>query len=201
MEPEHETTVDPAPPTNTRSSWWRIGLLVAFFVGSLAVAKLTGLSDSVSVESVRSFMESMGIWGFVAFVVVFALGELLHVPGIVFVGAAAIAYGDALGTAAGYVGAVVSVTVSFIVVRAIGGQPLGNVKRPWMRKVLGRLDRQPVRTVALLRLVFFMAPAVNYALAMTSLRLRDYVIGSALGLILPIPLVVLFFDRLAAWLA
>jgi uncharacterized membrane protein YdjX (TVP38/TMEM64 family) len=195
--PEHETVVDPSAPAATRTSRLRIAILVLTFVGSLVLAKVTGLSDRVDVETVRSFMDSMGAWGFLAFLVIFAVGELLHVPGFVFVGAAAIAYGEVLGSAAGYVGAIGSVTASFVVVRMIGGQPLGSVQRPWMRKILARLEQHPVRTIALLRLVFFMAPAVNYALAMTSVRLKDYVIGSALGLLIPIPAMVLLFDWLA----
>lgn len=195
---EHETVIDRAEDPPARAKRWRIALLALFFFGSLAAVKLTGLDDYVDVESVRQMMESAGAWGFVAFVVLFAVGELMHVPGLVFVGAASIAYGEVLGIAASYTGAMVSVTASFLVVRAIGGQPLGDIKRPFMRKMLARLETQPIRTVALLRLLLFMAPALNYGLAMSKVRLREYVIGSAIGLLLPIPIVVLVFDWLAA---
>jgi uncharacterized membrane protein YdjX (TVP38/TMEM64 family) len=40
--------------------------------------------------------------------------------------------------------------------------------------------------VALLRLVLWMAPAVNYALALSPVRYRDYAIGSAVGLAIPV---------------
>lgn len=195
---EHETVIDRAEGPAARAKRWRIALLALLFFGSLAAVKLTGLDDYVDVEGVRRMMESAGAWGFVAFVVLFAVGELMHVPGLVFVGAASIAYGEVLGIAASYTGAMVSVTASFVVVRAIGGQPLGDIKRPFMRKMLARLETQPIRTVALLRLLLFMAPALNYGLAMSRVRLREYVIGSAIGLLLPIPIVVLVFDWLAA---
>lgn len=195
---EHETVIDRAEGPAARAKRWRIALLALLFFGSLAAVKLTGLDEYVDVEGVRRMMESAGAWGFVAFVVLFAVGELMHVPGLVFVGAASIAYGEVLGIAASYTGAMVSVTASFVVVRAIGGQPLGDIKRPFMRKMLARLETQPIRTVALLRLLLFMAPALNYGLAMSKVRLREYVIGSAIGLLLPIPIVVLVFDWLAA---
>lgn len=190
--------VDEASPPS-RSSRWRMAALALFFVGSFAVAKLTGITDDVDVDVVRGFMESAGVWGFFAFVAIFALGELMHIPGMVFVGAAALAYGDALGIAAAYTGAVASVITSFFVVRAIGGQPLAGAKRPWMKKILARLDRQPVRTVAFLRFLFWLSPALNYGLAMSSVRFREYLVGSAIGLAIPIPLVVLLFDRIAEW--
>lgn len=194
---EHETVVDAAP---SRAKRWRMVALAVFFFGSLAAVKLTGLDDYLDVERVRTFMESTGAWGFAGFVVLFAVGELMHVPGLVFVGAASIAYGEALGIGASYTGAMVSVATSFVVVRAIGGQPLGDVRRPWMRKILARLETHPITTVAILRLLFFMSPALNYALAMSKLRMREYVIGSAIGLSIPIPAAVLVFDRLAAYL-
>jgi uncharacterized membrane protein YdjX (TVP38/TMEM64 family) len=52
--------------------------------------------------------------------------------------------------------------------------------------------------VAILRLILWMAPPLNYALAMSAVRFRDYVIGSALGLLIPIALASLFFDWVVA---
>lgn len=197
-EPEHETVVDEVGDPPARAKRWRIGLLAALFLGSLAIAKLTGLEEYADVERVRALMDSAGAWGVIAFVASFAVGELLHIPGLVFVGAASIAYGQGYGTLAAYVGAMASVTLSFLVVRAVGGQPLGDVRRPFMRKMLARLETRPILTVAVLRGVFWMSPALNYGLAMTKVRLREYLIGSALGLAIPIPIFVFFFEWIAA---
>ena len=70
-----------------------------------------------------------------------------------------------------------------------------------MRKILDRLDERPILTVVILRLIFVMSPPVNYALALSSLRFRDYLIGSLIGL--PVPLIVLGLvaDRLVQWFA
>lgn len=189
-ETEHET--EHAPPAPTR--WGRIGLLAVLFGGSLLAAKLTGLTEMVSVESIRALMDTAGPFGFFAFVAAFGVGELMHIPGVVFVGGAALAYGPIYGALAAYLGAVGSVILSFVVVRAVGGQPLGNIQRPRVKRILSRLDDHPVTTVALLRLIFWMAPFLNYGLAMSKVRFRDYLLGSAIGLALPIPLVVYFMD-------
>lgn len=192
--PEAETVVDRAAQ---RKKWLRVGALAALFFGSLALAKLTGLTEQLDVAAVRELMQSSGPWGFLAFVGVFTLGELMHVPGLVFVGAASVAYGQALGILASFVGALTSVAVSFWLIRAIGGQPLGGFRRPFVRRIFGRLEEHPITTVAMLRVVFILAPALNYALAMSRVRFRDFFLGSALGLLVPIPLFVLFFDYLA----
>ncbi|HHH27525.1 MAG TPA: TVP38/TMEM64 family protein [Polyangiaceae bacterium] len=203
-EPESAEQAPAPPEKEKKSSRWRLIALAVFFFGSLALAKVTGLSDSINVESIREFMESAGPLGFLGFLAIFALGELMHIPGFVFVGAASVAYGAALGSGAAYLGALASVCTSFVVVRTIGGQPLGDVQRPIVKRMLARLDDRPLRTITGLRLVFWMAPALNYALAMSRVKFRDYLAGSALGLLLPIPLVVIFFDwlvdiDLSAW--
>ena len=57
-----------------------------------------------------------------------------------------------------------------------------------------------MQSVALLRLLFQTMPALNYALAMSGIRLRSYVLGTLLGLPLPIALYALFLQTLAHWM-
>jgi uncharacterized membrane protein YdjX (TVP38/TMEM64 family) len=118
------------------------------------------------------------------------------VPGLVFVAAAVLVWGRIAGAALAYGGALVAVSFSFAVVRAIGGQPLGELKQKWVRATLAQLDKRPIRTVALLRLVLWIAPALNYALALSPIRYREYVIGSAIGLVLPVGTAAAFLEFL-----
>jgi len=145
---------------------------------------------------VKTLVESAGALGLLAYIAIFALGQLLGVPGLVFVAAGILIYGRVYGAGAGLLGAVVAMTVSFLVVRTVGGQPLGAMQKPFMRRVLAQLDARPVRAIVLLRLVFLLAPPVNYALALSKVRLRDFVLGSTLGLLVPIAVASIFFDWL-----
>lgn len=169
-----------------RSAVIRLVLLGAIVVALIIVRYTTSFGASLSTARVRELVQQAGAAGVGIFVLAFAFGELLHVPGLVFVGAAVLAWGRIAGGAVAYLGALVSISFSFAVVRAIGGQPLGELKQAWLRKMLTQLERRPVRTVALLRLVLWMAPAVNYALALSPIRYRDYAIGSAVGLAVPV---------------
>lgn len=164
----------------------RIGVLTAVLGGLAAVGHFTGLTAILTQERVRDFMTELGPIGFVLFCALFAVGELVHVPGFVFVGAAVLAYGAWVGGAAAFVGALASVTLSFFVVRSMGGKALGALKWSFARRMLAHLDERPVRTVVMLRSVLWLAPALNYVLAMSNIRFRDYLIGSALGLALPV---------------
>jgi uncharacterized membrane protein YdjX (TVP38/TMEM64 family) len=74
------------------------------------------------------------------------------------------------------------------------------MERPWLRLAMLRLETRPIATVAVLRLVFFMLPALNYVLALTPVRFRDFVVGSALGLVPGVALVSSGVSGLAGWL-
>ncbi|MEM1415476.1 MAG: VTT domain-containing protein [Myxococcota bacterium] len=187
---------DAPTPERTTPSRWRLLALALVFVVTLVVARSTGVTEHLTLEGIRSTMEGAGAFGLLLFLVVFALGELVHVPGLVFVAAAIVAYGPVAGGLLGYVGALGSVTVSFFVVRGVGGQQLAGVERPFFKRMLARLDERPVRAVAVLRLLLWMAPPLNYALAMSAVRYRDYLVGSALGLVLPILASAAFIDVL-----
>ncbi len=178
----------------------RLVALAVVLVGIVVVARATGLSEQISVESLRAWMEGAGLLGIGVFVAVFCLGELIHIPGMVFVAAAILAYGRLQGGALSYLAALVSVSVSFWVVRLVGGKPLAALKHRIFQRILAKLDNRPVLTVALLRMVFWLTPALNYALALSSLRFRDYLLGSALGLVLPIALAALLFEWAVALL-
>ena len=83
---------------------------------------------------------------------------------------------------------------------ATGLARVAQAVRARMRKWMGRLETQPIRTIALLRLFLLFSPPLNYALALSRVRFRDYLLGSALGLLPPTVLAVVLFDEVLAWL-
>lgn len=175
--------------------FWRLAVLVAVTVVLLVAGRTSGLSGYFSADRLRAVTHAAGVWGPLVFVLVFCVGELVHVPGVVFVAAAVLAYGPAFGGALAFAGAVVAVSVSFVIVRGIGGRPLAAIRWPFARRVLSRLEERPIRTILLLRLLLWMAPQLNYALALSNVRFRSYLLGTALGLIAPIAGLVLLSDQ------
>lgn len=188
--------VETEAPVDRRRALLRVGALVLFVVLSIAVAHATGLTDYLSRDRVRELIVGLGPLGVVAFIGLFAVGELAHVPGFVFVGAAILAYGRVEGGIIGYVGAVLSVTVAFVVARGIGGQAFSAIRHPFVVRMLARVEERPLLTVLLLRAFLAIAPPVTFGLAFTRIRFRDYFLGSAIGLVPPIIVMSVFFDWL-----
>lgn len=180
-----------------RRNRYRLLLVVLVVLAMWITAWATGLTARFTPESIRGFLAGKGPWGLVAFTLLFSTGQLLlRVPSAAFIAAAVTIYGRNLGLLVALLGILVSVTVSFAVVRASAGQTLADVQRPFVRRLLSKIDRHPVMTVALLRLVFQSAPPLNYALPMTRVLWRDHLLGSMLGLPVPVAVMAFFFDWL-----
>jgi uncharacterized membrane protein YdjX (TVP38/TMEM64 family) len=190
-ETNHATT-DGCSSQSAPIAWWRLGALALLLVSLGLLAWTFDLHTRVTRDAIRELAGGPG--GRALFVAAFCVGELLHLPGLLFVAAAVLVWGPVEGGAFAFAAGLLSLSVAFALTRLVGGQPLGVVQRPWVRRLLEKLDRRPVLTVAALRAVLAFAPPLNVALALTSLRFRDYLVGSALGLVPPVALVALFVD-------
>jgi uncharacterized membrane protein YdjX (TVP38/TMEM64 family) len=172
----------------------RLAVLTAAVVLMFVTLRVTGVVDSLSPESLRALLAGAGILGVIGFVLAFSVGLLAQLPGLLFIAVAVLAYGRAMGALVALLGAVVAVSVTFVVVRRFGGSALAEIESPFMRRVLSQLDTRPLRSVIVLRAVFGVAPFLNYALALSSLGFRDYLIGSVIGMTAPITIAALILD-------
>jgi uncharacterized membrane protein YdjX (TVP38/TMEM64 family) len=175
---------------------YRLLFLTLVVLGLWIAAWAIDVTGRFTSESIRSLLVGRGLWGVVAFTAVFSGGQLLRVPSVVFVAAAVAVYGRNSGILVALLGALISATVSFAVVRAFAGHALADVPWPPIRRLLTNIDRRPVLTVALLRLIFQTAPPLNYALPMTAVHWQDHLVGTALGLPAPVAVMAVFLDEL-----
>jgi uncharacterized membrane protein YdjX (TVP38/TMEM64 family) len=160
----------------------RLALVAAAAVALILVAITTDVRSQFTIARLQTYTAACGAMGVVAYGAMFCVGLLVYVPGMVFYAVAVLAWGPWLGGVIAFVAAIAAVTVSFVIVRAVGGQPLATPKRLWVRRALSQLDRHPVMTVFGLRVVFWTSPPCNYGFALSSLRFREHLIGSTLGL-------------------
>jgi uncharacterized membrane protein YdjX (TVP38/TMEM64 family) len=60
----------------------------------------------------------------VLFFAVFTVGQLVQVPGVIFILVARVVWGPIVGFGLAYLGSVFSAAAVFMMVRAVGGKPL-----------------------------------------------------------------------------
>ena len=168
-------------------------LLILLF----AVFELIGLRAHFNLQFLQQTLRAHPVSGLLIFVLVFALGNLVQIPGWVFLAAAVLALGQLWGGIATYIAACISCIVTFFSIRFVGGDALRQLDSRVATSLLSRLDAHPVSSVLLLRVLFQTVPALNYTLALSGIRFRDYLLGTLLGLPLPIAVYCVFFDYLA----
>jgi uncharacterized membrane protein YdjX (TVP38/TMEM64 family) len=178
----------------------RVVGVVLFLVILFAIFELSGVRDNFNLEFIRDLILHHRLSGLALFVVLFSLGNLIQIPGWIFLAAAVLTLGRMWGGIVTYVAAVVSCVLTFLTIRAVGGDALRLLTNRAATRILSELDAHPVPSVALLRTLFQTAPALNYALAMSGIGFRRYLVGTLIGLPLPIALYCIFFEVLAAQL-
>lgn len=174
--------------------------VILFLAILVAIFEISGLRDHFNLPFIRNLIGQNRLGGLVLFVLLFCLGNLIQIPGWIFLAAAVLTLGRTWGGLATYVAAVISCALTFVTIRAVGGDALRLLKNRVAVRLLRGLDAHPVASVALLRTLFQTMPALNVALAMSGIEFRKYLAGTLMGLPLPIALYCIFFDLLATGL-
>ncbi len=155
-------------------------LLVAIAV---AVSR-AGLFDDLGVDAFRARIEAYGALAPLVFMAIVVAGFFVPGPELLLVGLGGATFGALEGFVYGWVAAVVGTAIPFLLVRqAVGGYVFrrDGVRFRRLRAIDERLAASGFATVLALRLALCLAPPLNWALGATRVRLRDYVLGTALG--------------------
>jgi uncharacterized membrane protein YdjX (TVP38/TMEM64 family) len=164
--------------------WMKGGALVALAL--LLVVSASRLPIVEWAGLLVDWMRGAGATGAAAFAVVYVVAAVLMVPGSVLTAGAGLAYGPWWGIALVSPVSVLAATVAFILGRtaARGWIAKRTDADPRFRAVDAAIGRHGFKIVTLLRLSpVFPFNVLNYALGLTGVRLRDYVLGSFIGML------------------
>ena len=164
--------------------WVKVGGVIA--LASLAVAAAFVLPLTQWASQLVDWMRGAGPTGVIAYVAVYVLAAVLMLPGSLLTAGAGLAYGPWWGTLLVSPVSVLAATVAFMLGRTVarGWISKRTVADPRFRAVDAAIGRHGFRIVVLLRLSpLFPFNVLNYALGITSVGLRDYVLGSFIGML------------------
>lgn len=169
-----------------------------FLLMLYVVFEASGLRQNLSLDYLRAILANNPWRGAIIFVLLFCVGNLLQIPGWVFLAAAVITLGKIYGGLLTYVAAVISCLAIYGLIRGLGGNALRELDSPLAKKIFRYMDERPLLSVVALRTIFQTAPPLNYSLALSGVQYRYYVLGTIIGLPLPIAAYCLAFDFLFA---
>lgn len=166
----------------------RTALRAALLAGAVILLALAGafLPIAAWIETLLRWTRDLGPWAALALALAWLPAAVLLVPGSLITLGTGFVLGLGWGIVVVSLGSTLGATVAFLVGRRLG--------REWVRRRVGRrealegVDRgiaeEGLKVVLLLRLSPIVPyNALNYALAMTGVSLRDFVLGSWLGML------------------
>lgn len=164
-------------------SVWRV--LLGLLVASLAVAALL-LPVGDGLLGAFLWMQSHPGQSWLLFVAIYIVGTVCFVPGAPMTLAGGALFGVVLGTALVSVGATIGSTLAFLIGRTVARDWILRRIDAWPR--FRAIDRAVGARGFLVVLLARLTPALpffllNYAFGVTSVKLREYVLGSWLGMI------------------
>jgi uncharacterized membrane protein YdjX (TVP38/TMEM64 family) len=173
--------------SNMDAQAWRT-LLVSFLlfggVGLVFVFGAPALGFN-GAATVQAWMKAAsGPWSLPVAVAAFAVLAFVGVPQIMLIAAAVVAFGPELGCAYSWIGTMVSSLVGFYLGRAAGAKALERFSGAGLARFMTLIARNGFFASFIVRLVPS-APfiVVNMAAGVTPMRVVDFTLGTALGIV------------------
>ncbi len=167
-------------PSTTAARLRLAGLVVGVLLaGGLALLLLGG-----DLATVRRAVAASGAWGPVVFVVLHVVLTLVPVPKNLLAGIAGALFGLGAGSALSWVGAVASAWVTFELAGRLGAEAVDGITGARVERVRRVLRERGLLAVVIARLTPLVPfTVVNYGAGVSRVGRRDYLLGTALGVV------------------
>ena len=165
------------------SRWARLRLvaLVLAFAGGSVALHLSGWSGP---ERLQALVESAGWAGAVVFVVGYAVLVLVPAPASLLTILGGVLFGLWWGTLLAWAGALIGAAGGFMLGRRLGRPAVDRMLRGRLQEADLVLARHGLVAVLAVRLLpLFPFTPTNYAAGLLGVRPRDYVLGTAVGIV------------------
>ena len=160
----------------------KAAILVAFIITAILIVQFTPLKGYLTVEKLSGLKEALGWWGPLAFIVMYAVGICIFLPGTLLTGLGGALFGPYLGTVVNLVGAMIGATAAFLIGRTLGRDYAASLIGDKLKKYDDAIERNGFATVLYLRLVYFPFTPMNFGMGLTKVRFWDYFSGTGLGI-------------------
>lgn len=166
--------------------WAAVVLVVVLGIFAYRLGLLDRLADPKSFA--RTLLE-MGVWGYLAFVVAYACLQPFGVPGTVFIVAAPLIWPWPIAFALSMIGTMAASVIGFSFARFVARDWISARIPLRFRKYEEALERRALRTVIVLRLLFWMPQLLHAFLGVSKVPFWTHFWGSVIGYVPPLLLV------------
>ena len=157
--------------------------ILALFIGAAIVTvRFTPIKDSLTPAHIAALLETAGIWAPAVYILFYAVGACLFIPGTLLTVIGAAVFGPYLGFVYVWLGAMLGASGAFLIGRYLGRDFAASLIGPRLKKYDEAIGRNGFATVLYLRLIYFPFTPMNFGMGLTKVRFREYFSGTALGI-------------------
>ena len=154
-------------------------LLLIIVVGGIVLAM--GYRDQLDAAALEAWIGDLGVLGPLVFMLIYALGAVLFLPGSLLTLAGGALFGPWWGTLYNLTGATLGAGLAFLIARHIAADWVAHKTGGRIKQLMDGVEQEGWRFVAFVRLVpLFPFNLLNYALGLTRIRFWHYLLATYL---------------------
>ena len=163
----------------------KLALLLVFGGGAVYFFRYTDMGQAVDRERIRAFITSVDpVFARLLYVLLYIVGTVLLLPGVLLSFIGAVLFGVWEGTLYTWIGATIGATLAFLTARMLGREFVDQLLGGKLQALDQRLREHGLVSLLVLRLVpLFPFNGINFGCGLTSIRLRDYLLATAVGIV------------------
>ena len=161
----------------------KAAVLAAFVVAAILAVRFTPIKTYLTAGELGGLLQAAGWWGPLAFILIYAAGICLFVPGTLLTTLGAAIFGPYWGFLYVWVAAMLGAAGAFLIGRYLGREFAASLIGGRLKKYDDGIEQNGFATVLYLRLVYFPFTAMNFGMGLTKVRFRDYLWGTSLGIL------------------
>jgi uncharacterized membrane protein YdjX (TVP38/TMEM64 family) len=171
------------PTKKTSKAVVKAMFFIAFIIAAILLIRFTPVKNYLTADALGSFLEAAGLWAPVLYMMIYAVGVCLFLPGTLLTGLGAAIFGAYWGFLYVWIGAMMGASAAFFIGRTLGRDFAASLIGNKLKKYDDAIERNGFATVLYLRLVYFPFTPMNFGMGLTKVRFWDYVAGTGLGII------------------
>jgi uncharacterized membrane protein YdjX (TVP38/TMEM64 family) len=156
--------------------------LMRLIIGCLlivAIGMTLWQSQLIELATITQAITDLGAWGWLVFILLYAIGSVLFFPGSLLTLAGGAIFGPVLGTFYNLSAATLGAGLAFLIARYLAADWVEQKTAGRLKQVKNGVESEGWRFVAFVRLVpLFPFNLLNYALGLTRIRFAHYLLAS-----------------------
>jgi uncharacterized membrane protein YdjX (TVP38/TMEM64 family) len=171
------------PTKSSAKALAKAGVLVVFIIAAICFVRFTPIRNYLSPEALGTFLDAAGFWGPLIYMLIYAVGVCLFLPGTLLTGLGAAIFGAYWGFLYVWFGAMIGASAAFFIGRTLGREFAASLVGDRLKKYDDAIERNGFATVLYLRLIYFPFTPMNFGMGLTKVHFWDYFSGTGLGII------------------